>query len=107
MKYYEIVFNTPLNTAFTYCATSDTKGFSPSFGKRAEVLFGKRKATGFIISENDEIPKGCPVKAEEIKPILNVIDENPVLTEELFEKAKWISQYYLCSLGEAISIILQ
>jgi len=106
MKYYEIVFNTPLNTAFTYCATSVTKGFSPSFGKRAEVLFGKRKATGFIISENDEIPKGCPVKAEEIKPILNVIDENPVLTEELFETAKWISQYYLCSLGEAISIIL-
>ena len=106
MKYYEIVFNIPENTPFTYSADDTTKGFSAEIGKRADVKFGARKMTGYIVSESEEIPKNCPVSAEKIKPILNVPDEEPLLTGEMLDVAKWVSKYYLCSLGEAIACML-
>jgi len=38
-----------------------------------------------------------------LKDIQAIIDEAPLLPDDVFELAKWISEYYLCDIGEAIA----
>lgn len=108
MKYLQIVLNIPLNQTFTYSwnDSENNSGETPETGKRAEVKFGNRKMTGFIVSVENEIPKECPVSAEKIRSVLKIIDKEPLFTLEIYEFAAWISRYYICSIGEAIFSII-
>ena len=102
MKYAEIVLNVPVPGTFTYI--SDDNNVSP--GIRASVLFGRRKMTGFIVAVSDSVPKNCAVEQSKLKKIDRIIDKEPVFTEEQIHLAEWISRYYLCSFGEALSIMI-
>lgn len=109
MKFLEIALKIPQNTLFTYSyipEESGKKSFEPEVGKRAEVRFGNQNLTGFIVSVSDRIPENCPVGPEKIRPVKKIIDSAPLFTPELFEIAKWISRYYLCTIGEAIFTII-
>lgn len=103
--YLEIILNLPVNQGFTYSYISpedEKPELVPQIGKRAEIMFGNKKTQGFIIDIHDKIPETCPVDASKIRPIKRVIDKEPLFGEELIEMARWISHYYLCTLGEAV-----
>ena len=105
MQYLEIILNLPVNQGFTYSYIPPEKEkpeLVPQIGKRAEIMFGNRKTNGFIINISDSIPENCPVDASKIKPVKRIIDKEPLFGQELIEMAKWISHYYLCTLGEAV-----
>ena len=105
MQYLEIILNLPVNQGFTYSYIPPEKEKSelvPQIGKRAEIMFGNKKTEGFIISISDKIPENCPVEASKIRPVKRIIDKEPLFGEELIEIAKWVSHYYLCTLGEAV-----
>lgn len=104
MIYLQIVLNLPLNQTFTYSYIPLEKEneLEPEIGKRAEIMFGNKKTTGFIVEISNDIPKECPVEKEKIRPIKRVLDKEPLFTKDLVETATWLSRYYLCSLGEAI-----
>lgn len=105
MIYLEIILNLPVNQGFTYSYIPPVKEkdeLKPEVGKRAEIMFGNRKTTGFIINISDSIPESCPVDESKIKPVKRIIDKEPLFGKELIEMASWISRYYLCTLGEAI-----
>ncbi|MBO4858031.1 MAG: primosomal protein N' [Treponema sp.] len=105
MLYLEIILNLPVNQGFTYSYISPEKekpGLEPEIGKRAEIMFGNKKTEGFIIGIYDKIPPNCPVEEAKIRPIKRIIDKEPVFDSELIEIAKWVSHYYLCTLGEAV-----
>ena len=70
-------------------------------GCRVEVIFGKaKKYAGVIKSLLQQQP---PYKT---KPILNVLDDTPLLYEEQLKLWEWISQYYMCSEGEVMAAAL-
>lgn len=105
MTYLEIILNLPVNQGFTYSyipPENEKEELKPEIGKRAEIMFGNRKTTGFIINISSEIPASCPVDSSKIKPVKRIIDKEPLFGKELIEMAGWISRYYLCTLGEAI-----
>lgn len=105
MIYLEIILNLPVNQGFTYSYIPPEKEkdeLKPEVGKRAEIMFGNRKTTGFIINISNSIPESCPVDESKIKPVKRIIDKEPLFGKELIEMASWISRYYLCTLGEAI-----
>ncbi len=105
MKYLQIILNLPVNQPFTYSYNPDDEKdeqLAPEIGKRAEIMFGNRKTSGFIIEILDDIPAGYPADPTKIKPIKRIIDKEPLFDCELIEIAKWISRYYLCTLGEAV-----
>ena len=41
-----------------------------------------------------------------IRPILRVLDQEPVLSEHLLELGSWIAEYYLAPLGEVLRTML-
>lgn len=97
MKYLQIILNLPVNQPFTYSYSPDENEkpeLIPMIGKRAEIMFGNRKTSGFIIDILDSIPPSCPVDSSKIRPIKRIIDKEPLFDKELIEIAKWISHYY-------------
>ena len=105
MTYLQIILNLPINQPFTYSyipSENEKEGLEPAIGKRAEIMFGNRKTTGFIVDILDEVPPTCPVEKEKIRPIKRILDKEPLFQKELIELAKWMSHYYLCTFGEAV-----
>ena len=87
-----------LDKTFSYLIPN---GMSAKVGIRCLVPFGNRKLEGFIIEIKDKIE--CDY---ELKEIINLIDENPVLNEELLDLGKYISKKTLCTLTSAYQTML-
>ncbi len=98
-RYAEIVCNNPLSRSLTYRIP---EGIECSVGKRVTVPLGSRTVTGFVISVGDQAPGGSFT----VREIGRVVDSNPVFGEQEIILARWMSELYLCSLGEALSVML-
>lgn len=130
MSYVDIALNVPVNQTFTYLTLPDgiekvslqdensqpellskkkkttVKSFSPETGKRAEVKFGNRRMTGIIVKVFDNLPENLPYDESRIRPIIRVLDETPLLTEELISLGVWMSNYYLTPIGEILNSMI-
>lgn len=69
-------------------------------GIRAEVSFGPRRMTGYIVGT------AAASAVKKTKPLLRIIDEHPVFTKEMLHFTRELSLYYGCSWGEAIEAAL-
>ena len=106
MRYLSILLNIPLRQSFTYRESDDCAAVTDLVGYRADVKFGSRRTTGFIVAQSDALPADCPVDESKIRPILRLPDREPLFTRDTLETARWLSQFYLCSEGEALSAML-
>jgi len=94
--YAQVLINLPIEGPFDY-------KIPPRFangvtaGKRVWVSFGPRKVVGYVVAVSSV------TDVEKTKPILDVIDKEPILSDEILKLTKEISEYYLCSWGEAIN----
>ncbi|WP_235814528.1 primosomal protein N' [Propionispora sp. 2/2-37] len=70
-------------------------------GWRVIVPFGNRRLEGFIVSVGSEVPDNC-----ELKPLLDVLDNQAWFNEYMLSAAKQISEHYLCSLAEAMRLFI-
>ena len=70
-------------------------------GTRVLVPFGPRKVEGYVVgfSADTERP-------DKIKPLLEVLDDEPPLTEDLVELSAWLSERYLCTKAAAVQALL-
>ena len=68
-------------------------------GMRVRVPFGNGVRIGYVTGPGSANPGT-------IKPVLEVLDDRPLLTPELLELTRWLSRYYLCGWGEAIRAAL-
>ena len=96
--YAEIVFPLPFRKAFTYLVPKELEK-QAKVGVRAVASFGKRTLTGFITNKL----KSTSLK-EEIKPIVDILDEQPIVDKGGFIFYQWLADYYLCSFGEALKL---
>jgi len=87
-----------LNT-FSYLVPDDFKG-QIKIGSLVKISFGKRFIYGIVFSLSNDTKNDL-----KLKEINNIVD-NFRLPEEYIEAAKWVSNHYFCTLGEAISLFL-
>lgn len=95
MTFAQIIL--PLNLAgtFTYKVPDDLVEILQP-GMRVLVSFrGKKIYTGIVTEIHDRKPENFVPKE-----ILNILDDSPILPEEQILFWQWISEYYLCNLGE-------
>lgn len=71
-------------------------------GSRVKVPFGPRNVIGFIVgfSDTTDVPAG------KLKNIAELLDLAPVLTAEMLEMAKWLTQKTLCYEIDALQVML-
>ena len=70
-------------------------------GVRARVLVGKRRLTGMIVAVHHRPPEGV-----NLRPIVEILDREPVLTPDLLELARFTADYYMAPLGEVVRSML-
>ncbi|MEO5673276.1 MAG: primosomal protein N' [Chitinophagales bacterium] len=71
-------------------------------GKRVEIQFGKRKIyAGLIKRVHHDAPEDY-----RIKPILSVLDAEPIVSESQLKFWEWMAQYYLCAEGDIMNAAL-
>ena len=99
MGYAEVSVNSPIaqRRSFSYAIPP---GLSVSIGQAVLVPFGAKTLQGVIV-ELTELPA-----VEETREIAGVIESRPLLTPEQVSLARWLSEYYLAPLFDAIALML-
>lgn len=100
-KYVEVLLPLAIPKTYTYFVPEYMEG-EILFGIRVEVSLRKKYYSGLIISISD-IP---PSDNIDLKPITGIIDKIPIIEKKHFELWQWISEYYMCSLGEVMNAAL-
>lgn len=101
MNYIDVILPLPLQKLFTYKINSAEVSFLQK-GMRVVVPFGKTKVyTGIVYAVHQKAPI-----AYEAKEIHQILDKEPIITKEQLVHWQWISQYYMCSLGEVLRAAL-
>lgn len=77
-----------IDKTFTYHSNS----CDVQIGMRVLVPFGNQTLEGFVMNVNNSFQGDY-----EVKDIIGVIDEKPVLNEEMIELGNYMSKKYLCS----------
>ena len=97
----ELVINVeaPLEGTFHYHVARDLRP-SLQIGHLVEVEFGKRLAQGIIIAFDDRAP------VEDTKPIIAIVNEQPVVLWWQIKLAQWMSQIYLTPLNACLRLML-
>jgi primosomal protein N' (replication factor Y) len=90
----------PLRRCFDYAIPDTT--FALCRGMRVRVPFGRREIVGFLVGIADQ----SAIRRERLKPVLSVLDNEPVLPEELLSLLQWAADYYHHPLGEVLKAAL-
>jgi primosomal protein N' (replication factor Y) len=90
----EVALPVPLDRTFTYAVREDQL---PRRGARVIVPFRNEKLIGVVTAVNTKPPAEFEVRFLEA-----VVDDEPLLSEDLLTLADWMAQYYLAPLGEVL-----
>lgn len=100
MRFVDVILPLPLEGMFTY-AVPDSLAGEVRKGVRLLVPLGKSKR---YVAIAVDIHERKPAFA--VKPILEVLDDQPMVTEKQLSLWKWISDYYLSPIGEVLNAAL-
>jgi primosomal protein N' (replication factor Y) len=102
--YAEIaIMGTALDRSLHYCVPAQLAGRIAA-GSRVKVELGKRVAQGIVLSVGSALPQ-LPQNVT-IRPIRDVIDEQPVIPADLLELCLWMSRYYFYPIGEVFDLVV-
>jgi len=95
LQYAQIILPLNLKGSFTYTVPEE---LVPQIQKGMRVLVpfrGKKIYTGIVFELHQNQPEGFLAK-----DIISILDEQPIVPEAQLKFWSWLSDYYLCGLGE-------
>jgi primosomal protein N' (replication factor Y) len=102
MKIAEVALNVPIEENFYYIIP---EGIEVAPYVRVSVEFGKRNLSGFVIAIRESETIQARLEGLKLKEIKDIIDKSPIINKNIIDIAAWISRFYLCPFGEALSAI--
>jgi len=99
LPYAEVSVNSPVGKRQTF-SYSIPAGLNIDIGQAVWVPFGDKILQGIVLELN-KIPK-----VPQTRDILGVIEKQPVLNRTAVNLARWLSDYYLCPIFDAVSLML-
>ncbi len=102
MHFVEVAIKVPLQRTFDYKV--EQLPHSPKLlpGMRVRVPFGSQTKIAVVLA----LKTYTTVPADKIKPIIDIIDDTPVLSEQHLALLKFTARYYCYPLGETINTAL-
>lgn len=100
MRYVDVILPLPLDGTFTYGVSTE---LAPRVqeGVRLLVPLGRSKRyTAIAVRLHDEAP------CFEVRDVLEVLDDRPILLPRQLQLWQWISNYYMAPLGEVMNAAL-
>lgn len=95
MKFVRVALAVPLMRFFDYILPEQMQ---PVIGGRVLVPFGRQKRVAIVVefAQETDIPK------EQLKPVLNVLDDAGLFNDDMWNLLKWGAGYYQFSLGDVL-----
>jgi primosomal protein N' (replication factor Y) len=97
----EVVFNRPIDEVFVYEVPYPLRD-RLAVGKRVVAPFGRgdERMTGYCIGLSDRSGR------TRLKTLLEVVDDDSLLTPLMLDLARWIARHYCCAQGQALDAVL-
>ncbi len=92
-----------IDQLFTYGVPKELEGIVRT-GKRVKVSFGRNKhmIDALVVS----VDCSCNLPEGKIKPIIDVLDDLPVVSDEMIKLIFWIRERYICKYSDAIRLMI-
>jgi primosomal protein N' (replication factor Y) len=98
VDYLVIAVAAPLFETLTYAPMGRKL---PALGVRVLVPLGRRRVTGYVLGTTPKLDTEYT-----IRPILDILDQEPLFGADMVPFFKWIADYYQYPLGEVIKCAL-
>jgi primosomal protein N' (replication factor Y) (superfamily II helicase) len=96
-RFIEVALPLPLFQTFTYTVAD---GPLPAAGSRVLVPVRNRRAIGIALGPTDGAGIARP------RAIIEALDAEPVLSAQMMSLCRWMSEYYVVSLGVVMRSVL-
>lgn len=93
----DLILPLPLNKLFTYRIPFELNEYI-KVGSRVLVQFGKRRVLTAVVTNLHEVRPDYSSKY-----VLELLDEEPVVSPMHIKFWEWISNYYMCTIGDVMS----
>ncbi len=100
-RFVAVAVPIPLRRLFSY-RVPDTLVPDPAPGCRVRVPLGRRDVVGTVVCS----PYDPPPEGARVRDIKEVLDQEPSVAPDILSLTRFVSDYYLCSWGEAIEAAL-
>ena len=97
----DLILPVPIPSLFTYRVPREMSE-SITVGARVIVQFGQKRVITAVVAHLHSNP---PVKYQ-AKYILELLDEQPIITTKQLDLFNWVAEYYLCNIGEVLNVAL-
>ena len=98
-KFASIAVPLPLDRTFHYSIPARLEP-AAAVGKRAFVPFHNRSMVGYIVGLSDT------ADVSQVKELSYIIDQEPIIDDEMLKLTRWMADTYFCSWGEALHSII-
>ncbi|MCE7063536.1 primosomal protein N' [Dyadobacter sp. CY343] len=99
--FVDLILPVPVPSLFTYRVPRELSGLV-KVGARVIVQFGKKRVITAVIAKIHSTPP----PQYQAKYIMELLDEQPIVTNHQLELFKWVAEYYLCNIGEVLNVAL-
>lgn len=96
-----VAIHRPVRQEFTYAVPAELAARAVP-GARVVVPFGSLREVGVVVGHALEDADG----GRRMRSILKVLDEEPLIDEEILSLTRWMAAEYACSWGEAVHAVL-
>lgn len=103
--YVEAALPVPLRRVFTYRLPEEMRGVI-KLGARLKLPFGRRNVTGYAVGLHTELPTDVDIDESKIKNVIEVSDDEPLITPEILKLTQWTADYYASFWGEMLKASL-
>lgn len=103
MRYINVAINLPVKNLFKQFTYALPLQFGYiGAGWRVIVPFSRQTTEGFVVGEaGSDLPE-----PEKYKEVQAVIGTEPWFDDEMLEAARWLAEYYMCPLAEAMRLFI-
>nr|MDT0252896.1 primosomal protein N' [Endozoicomonas sp.] len=97
-RFVRVAIPSPLRQLFDYLPNDSHPAQSIQPGARVLVPFGHRQMVGIVTS----IETSTTIPADKLKPLISVLDDIPLIPDDIIKLCQWAARYYHHSAGETL-----
>ncbi|PYS99568.1 MAG: primosomal protein N' [Acidobacteria bacterium] len=103
--FVEVALPLPPRQTFTY-KLPEHDANRVQLGSRVLVPFANRTLTGYVVAVHQTLDRELGIDESALKTVTQLVDETPLVNEEILALTKWTADYYAASWGEMLKASL-
>ncbi|HSC48558.1 MAG TPA: primosomal protein N' [Gammaproteobacteria bacterium] len=101
-RYLQVAVPSPLYCSFDYLPPPGTDPSTLRPGVRLRLPFGRREVVGVLLATSSQ----SAVPAAKLKAARRLLDDSPLIPEDMLSLARWAAEYYRHPIGEVMQALL-